>query len=117
MGPSASAARRCIWRKVHLAVDTPGQVVARSVTPADADDRDEVDRLAGAVQGGQTATWRRHLSIRATPAGRPRRLRAPTALPWRGAGRPRPSAASFCYLDGGWWSDPSPGPHAIGAWS
>ena len=35
---------------MHLAVDTPGHVVALHVTPADADDRGEVGRLAQAVQ-------------------------------------------------------------------
>jgi transposase len=35
---------------VHRAVDTPGQVVALHLTPADADDRGEVGRLSAAVQ-------------------------------------------------------------------
>jgi len=35
---------------VHLAVDTPGHVVALHVTSADADDRGEVGRLAADVQ-------------------------------------------------------------------
>ncbi|TXN45075.1 IS5 family transposase [Methylobacterium sp. WL7] len=43
-------AKRKRGSKVHLAVDTPGHVVALHVTPADADDRGEVDRLTGAVQ-------------------------------------------------------------------
>src|SRR4051794_31379102 len=59
-------AKRQRGSKLHLAVDTPGQVVALSVTPANADDRDAVDRLAGAVQPERTAASRRRLSIRAT---------------------------------------------------
>lgn len=43
-------AKRKRGSKVHLAVDTPGHVVALHVTPADADDRAEVERLTGAVQ-------------------------------------------------------------------
>jgi transposase len=43
-------AKRKRGSKVHLAVDTPGHVVALHVTPADADDRGEVGRLSAAVQ-------------------------------------------------------------------
>jgi transposase len=43
-------AKRKRGSKVHLAVDTPGHVVALHGTPADADDRGEVGRLTQAVQ-------------------------------------------------------------------
>jgi transposase len=43
-------AKRKKGSKVHLAVDTPGHVVALHVTPADADDRGEVGQLSAAVQ-------------------------------------------------------------------
>jgi transposase len=43
-------AKRKRGSKVHLAVDTPGHVVALHVTPADAEDRGEVGRLTQAVQ-------------------------------------------------------------------
>ena len=43
-------AKRKKGSKVHLAVDTPGYVVALHVTPADANDRGEVGRLSAAVQ-------------------------------------------------------------------
>jgi transposase len=43
-------AKRKRGSKVHLAVDTPGHVVALHVTPADANDRGEVGRLTQAVQ-------------------------------------------------------------------
>lgn len=48
-------AKRKTGSKVHLAVDTPGHVVALHVTPADADDRGEVGRLAAAVQAETVA--------------------------------------------------------------
>ena len=42
--------------KIHLAVDTLGELLALLVTPADAQDREQVERLATAVQAatGQT---------------------------------------------------------------
>ncbi len=43
-------AKRKRGSKLHLAVDTPGHVVALHVTPADIDDRSQVGALAGAVQ-------------------------------------------------------------------
>lgn len=43
-------AKRTRGAKVHLAVDTPGHVVALHVTPADVDDRAEVGRLSAEVQ-------------------------------------------------------------------
>ncbi|QDI79080.1 IS5 family transposase [Methylorubrum populi] len=43
-------AKRKRGAKVHLAVDTPGHVVALHVTPASIDDRAEVGRLAAEVQ-------------------------------------------------------------------
>lgn len=43
-------AKRKRGAKIHLAVDTPGHVVALHVTPASTDDRAEVGRLAAEVQ-------------------------------------------------------------------
>ena len=43
-------AKRKRGSKLHLAVDTLGHLLALHVTPADADDRSEVERLARAVQ-------------------------------------------------------------------
>lgn len=43
-------AKRKRGSKVHLAVDTPGHVVALHVTPADVDDRSQVGALTCAVQ-------------------------------------------------------------------
>jgi len=51
-------AKRKKGTKVHLAVDTLGQLLAIHVTPANAQDRDQVAALAAAVQQatGQTVT-------------------------------------------------------------
>lgn len=46
----SDGAKRKRGSKVHLAVDTPGHVVALHVTPANADDRGAVGRLAAEVQ-------------------------------------------------------------------
>lgn len=43
-------AKRKKGSKLHLAVDTLGHMLALHVTPASAEDRGEVERLAGAVQ-------------------------------------------------------------------
>ena len=43
-------AKRKKGSKLHLAVDTLGHLLALHVTPATADDRAEVGRLAAAVQ-------------------------------------------------------------------
>ncbi|KAB7783837.1 IS5 family transposase [Methylorubrum populi] len=48
----SDGAKRKRGSKVHLAVDTPGHVVALHVTPADVDDRAEVGRLSATVQAG-----------------------------------------------------------------
>ncbi|MDQ3654050.1 MAG: IS5 family transposase, partial [Chloroflexota bacterium] len=51
-------AKRRKGSKVHLAVDTLGQLLALHVTPANADDQAQVDELAAAVQEatGETVT-------------------------------------------------------------
>lgn len=43
-------AKRLKGSKIHAAVDTLGDLLALHATPADAQDRDQVDRLAAAVQ-------------------------------------------------------------------
>jgi hypothetical protein len=45
----SDGAKRNKGSKLHLAVDTPGHLVAAHLTPADAPDRDQVERLAAAV--------------------------------------------------------------------
>src|ERR1700739_3847843 len=45
-------AKRNRGSKLHMAVDTLGHLLALHVTPANADDRAEVGRLADAIQDG-----------------------------------------------------------------
>src|SRR5680860_1027214 len=92
--------------KVHLAIDTLGDLLALHVTPADAQDRAQVDVLAQAIRAGP---WKSPSSIRATPARRPPPRRPTTASRWRWSGCPRPSAGSSCCPAAGWSSAVSPG--------
>jgi hypothetical protein len=42
-------ARRRKGRKVHLAVDTPGHLLALHITPANEQDREQVDKYAPSI--------------------------------------------------------------------
>jgi len=57
-GPRAGydGAKRKKGSKLHLAVDTLGHLLAAHVTPADEQDRDQVERLAAAVQAATGAS-------------------------------------------------------------
>jgi transposase len=81
--------------KTHAAVDTLGHLVALHVTPASAQERDQVGVLAAAVQGRPRRPWRWRSSTRGTPG---------------------PSAASSCCRGGGSSRAASPGPRASAAW-
>src|SRR5215210_3026440 len=105
-------AKRKRGSKVHLAVDTPGHMVALHVTPADADDRGEVGRLTQAVQAETEGSvelgfvdqgYTGHKAVAAAQAHG-------IALGWCGC--LRSSVASCCCLGVGLSSDPSPGPPA-----
>ena len=63
-------AKRKQGSKVHLAVDTLGHLLALHVTPADAEDRGEVGRLARRSRRRRGGASRWPSSIRATPAPR-----------------------------------------------
>jgi hypothetical protein len=76
-------AKRKKGPKVHAAVDTPGHLLALHVTPATADDRAEVGRLAAEVQEAtgesvEVALWTRATSV---PSLLPPRMSA--AFSWR----------------------------------
>ncbi|ABY28954.1 hypothetical protein Mext_0539 [Methylorubrum extorquens PA1] len=100
-------AKRKRGANMHLAVDTPGHVVALHVTLADVDDRAEVGWLPAEVQAetGDIVEWA--LSFRAIPVPSPRPPRRPTASSWRWSRRRKPSAALCCCRAAGWWSAPS----------
>ena len=76
-------AKRKKGSKLHLAVDTLGHLLALHVTPANADDRAEVGRLAKAVRRppARASSW--PMSTRAiTARSRPKPL-ASMASSWR----------------------------------
>jgi hypothetical protein len=74
--------------KVHIAVDTLGHLLAL-VTPADAQEREQVAELAAAVQEpGRPSPWR--TSIRGPRATKPQRTLRRTGSGWRWSGTPRP---------------------------
>jgi Transposase DDE domain len=71
-------AKRRKGSKVHIAVDTLGQLLALTVTPADQGDRTQVEALAQQMQQvtGESS-W--PMSIRATPERTPQPRRKTTA--------------------------------------
>ncbi len=69
-------AKRKRGSKVHLAVDTPGHVVALHVTPANVDDRSQVGALTCAVQAetdGERGDGVRRSRLHGREAGEGRR--------------------------------------------
>ncbi len=110
-------AKRKRGAKVHLAVDTPGHVVALHVTPAIPTTGPRSGRCPPRFRRRRRTASSWPLSIRAITGPSPRRLRRRTASILRWSRRPRPSAGSFSCRAGGWWSAPSPGPLAADGWS
>src|SRR6195952_3080156 len=75
-------AKRKRGSKVHLAVDTPGHVVALHVTPAEAEDRGEVGRLTQAVQAETEGSVELGFVDKAIPDTKPPPPRRRTGSPW-----------------------------------
>ena len=96
-------AKRKKGSKVHAAVDTLGHLLALHLTPADEQDRAQVEELAKAVQkatGESVGLWLTWTG--GTPGrSRPRRLRS-TASDWRWSSGRRASGASCCCRGVGW---------------
>ncbi len=107
-------------RKVHLAVDTLGHLLATVVTPANDQER---------ARGGRT--WRRWsrrrpakrsnwpMSTKATPERKQRRPQPPRASSWKWSNCQTPtgpSVALSCCRGAGWSSAASPGSPAFVAW-
>ena len=82
-------AKRKKGSKVHLAVDTLGNLLALPVTPANEQDRDQVGQLAEAIQD------------------------VSMALPSKWPSSPKPSGVSFCYHVAGWLNAASVKPPAF----
>jgi transposase len=101
--------------KTHAAVDTLGHPLALRVTPADAQEREQV----GALAAGQEATGE-NVEVafvdQGTRAMRRRRRRPPTASAWRPSSCRRPGGASSCCPGTGSWSAASPVPRDSTAW-
>ena len=102
--------------KIHVAVDTLGHLLALRVSPANKDDRREVEKLSEEIQEatGKTSSW-----LTWTKDTRARRRPEPppsTASNSKWSSRRKPSAAScFCREDG-WWNAISHGHRAFGVW-
>src|SRR6185437_6847679 len=110
-------AKRKKGSKLHLAVDTLGHWLALHVTPADADDRAEVGRIAKAVQAATQSNVEIAFvdqGYTGEPPGPPPLSAASNSA---SSNCPRPSAASFSCPDDGWWSVPSLGPRGFEDWS
>jgi transposase len=104
-------AKRRKGSKMHMAVDTLGNLLALHVTPADAQDRAQVGVLAEAVQRvtGESVEL---AYVDQTPTSK----RPAAASPWRSSGCPGRSGASCCCRGAGSWSGPSAGPPDSAAW-
>ena len=102
--------------KVHLAVDTLGQLLAVIVTPANEQERAQVADLAAKVQEVTGESSRSPLWTRATPARRRQRRPSNTASGWKLLGCRRPSVVSFCCPGGGSSNAASPGWLASDDW-
>ncbi len=97
--------------KVHVAVDTLGHLLALLVTPANEQERAQVEELASAVQ----AVTGEHVELAYVDQGytgeEPAAAAAArTGSSWRSSSCPRPSAASCSCRAAGSWSVTSPGP-------
>jgi len=110
-------AKRKKGSKLHLAVDTLGHWLALHVTPADADDRAEVGRIAKAVQAATQSNVEIAFVDQGYTGETPRAAAAEHGVELCVVKLPRPSAASFSCPDDGWWSVPSLGPRGFEDWS
>jgi transposase len=102
--------------KTHAAVATLGHLLALHVTPANAQDRDQVAILAAAVQEATGDAVEIAFVDQGSTGRARRRTRRPTASGRRWSSCRRPSAGSCCCRAGGPWSAPSPGWRASVAW-
>ena len=95
--------------KVHAAVDTLGHLLALRVSPADEQDRAQVEELARSVQEatGESVELayvdRGYAGEEASEAAEASGIRLEVVR------HPGPRRASSCCLAGGWWSAPSRG--------
>jgi transposase len=90
-------AKRKKGSKLHMAVDTLGHLLALHVTPANADDRAEIGRMAKAIRDATDQSVEIAYVDQGTRAKSPPRRLASTASNSRSSSCPRPSTAlSYC---------------------
>jgi transposase len=103
--------------KVHAAVDTLGHLLALRVSPANEDDREEVEKLSEEIQEatGESVELayvdQGYTGERASPGSPPS-----MASGSRWSSMRRPSAASCSCRGDGWWSAISRGHRVFGDW-
>ncbi|MET3437294.1 transposase [Sphingomonas sp. 1185] len=102
-------AKRKKGSKIHMAVDTLGHLLALHVTPASAEDRGEVERLARTVQAVTGDTVELAWVDQAIPAGGPPMQQTSMASRSKSSNCRRPSAALFSCRAAGSSSGHSPG--------
>ncbi len=103
--------------KVHLAVDTPGHVVALHVTPASTDDRAEVGRLSSEVQAETGDSVELAFVDQGYSGPKPAAAARAHGIDLEVVKAPEASAVSSCCHAAGSWSARLPGPPAAGGWS
>jgi transposase len=94
-------AKRKRGSKVHAAVDTLGHLLAMVVTPADEHDREQVEKLAEAVQeatGERVLSWLMWIRDIVESSRQPRPKRTVSSLRWSSTKRP---SVALCFCRGG----------------
>ena len=102
-------AKRKKGSKLHLAVDTLGHLLALHVTPANADDRAEVGRIAKAIQAETGESVEIAFVDQGYTGKKPAAAAAEHGIALEVVKLPEAGALSFCCQDDGSSSDPSPG--------
>lgn len=96
--------------KVHVAVDTLGNLLAVAVTPANEQERAQVDELwprRCRRPPDKASNW--PTRTKATRASPPPGLLPRTASAWRSSNSRPPNAVSYCCPGAGWSNAPLPG--------
>ncbi len=104
-------------RGVHLAVDTPGHVVALHVTPASTDDRTEVGRLAAEVQAETQDSVEVGFVDQGYNGPKPAAAASAHGIDLEVVKAPEAKRGFVLLPRRGWSSARLPGPPAVGGWS
>ena len=95
-------AKRRKGSKTHMAVDTLGHLLVLHVTPADEQDRTQVEQLAQAVQETTGQTVEVAFVDQGSPGTPPLKLLPSRACAWRSSSCQRPNAVLSSCLAAGW---------------